>query len=87
MAAVREGSKGALAVVDVQVGVMGDAWADRVGGHIARALDRARAAAVAVLWVQHQHDELVPDTRGWQWVPEPVPAEGEPQVLKEYSSS
>ena len=88
MATVREGSKGALVVVDVQVGVMDSAWeADRVVANVARAVDRARAAGVPVLWVQHTDDELVAETPAWQWVPELVPAESEARVHKEYNSS
>ena len=88
MATVREGSKGALVVVDVQVGVVDSAWeADRVVGNVARAVERAREAGVPVLWVQHQDEELVRDTPAWQWVPELVPADGETRVFKEYNSS
>ena len=88
MATVREGRKAALVVVDVQVGVMESAWeADRVVGNIAHAVDRARAAGLPVVWVQHQDDELVPGTPPWQWVPELGPADGEPLVAKEYNSS
>jgi len=84
MAAVREGGKGALVVVDVQVGVMESAWeADRVVSNISRAVDRARAAGVPVVWVQHQDEELVPDTPAWQWVPELAPADGEARGFKE----
>ena len=88
MATVREGRKGALVVVDVQVGVMESAWeADRVVGNIAHAVDRARVAGLPVIWVQHQDDELVPGTTPWQWVPELSPADGELLVAKEYNSS
>ena len=88
MATVREGRKGALVVVDVQIGVMESAWdADRVVGNVALAVDRARAAGVPVVWVQHQDDELVPGTPPWQWMPELVPADGESLVAKEYNSS
>jgi nicotinamidase-related amidase len=88
MATVRAGSRGALVVVDVQAGVVASAWeADRVVGNIARAVERARAAGVPVVWVQHQDDELVPHTPPWQWVPELVPADGEARVQKEYNSS
>ena len=47
MATVREGSKGVLVVVDVQVGVMKDAWdAPRVIGKVARVCRvRCRAAS------------------------------------------
>lgn len=50
MATVREGDRGALLVVDAQVGVLDSAWeADRVVGNIALAVDRARAAGVPVV--------------------------------------
>ncbi len=88
MATVRAGGKGALVVVDVQVGVVDGAWeADRVVGNVARAVERAREAGVPVVWVQHQDDELVPDTAPWQWVPELRPADGEARVPKEFNSS
>ena len=85
---MRDGSKGALVVVDVQVGVVGGAWeVDRVVGNVARAVDRAREAGVPVVWVQHQDDELVPGTEPWRLVPQLVPADGEPLVPKAYNSS
>ena len=88
MARVRAGGKGALVVVDVQVGVVDGAWeADRVVGNVARAVERAREAGVPVVWVQHQDEELVPETPAWQWVPELVPADGEALVPKEFNSS
>ena len=44
MATVREGNKGALLVVDTQVGVMGELWdAERIVKNVARAVERARA--------------------------------------------
>ena len=44
MASVREGSKSVLMVVDVQVGVVAEAWeAPRVVANVARAVERARA--------------------------------------------
>ena len=58
MATVREGKQGVLLVVDVQVGVMAEAWdADRVVANVALAVERARAADVPVLWVQHAGDD------------------------------
>lgn len=87
MATVGNG-KGALVVVDLQVGVVDGAWeAERVVGNVARAVDRARAAGVPVLWVQHQDEELVRDSPAWQWAPPLEPAEGESRVFKEYNSS
>ena len=70
MATVRGGNKGVLIVVDVQVGVVGEAWeAPRVVGNVARAVERARAKSVPVIWVQHAHDELPLGSPAWQWVP------------------
>ncbi len=88
MATVGEGNKGVLLVVDVQVGVMRAAWdASRVVSNVARAVERARARRVPVLWVQHAADDLKQGSPEWQWVPELVPAEGEPVIAKQFNSS
>jgi len=88
MATVREGSKGVLVVVDVQVGVVSDAWeAPRVVRNVARAVERARAQGVPVIWVQHADEGLVHGSPAWQWVPELVPAPGEPLIHKHHNSS
>lgn len=60
MAIAREGNKGVLLVVDVQVGVMQNAWeAPRIIKNIGTAVEKARSQGVPVLWVQHSDDELV----------------------------
>jgi nicotinamidase-related amidase len=88
MATVREGNQGVMLVVDVQVGVMKEAWdAPRIIKNVARAVERARAEGVPVIWVQHDDDELVHGSPEWQWVPELVPAAGEPQIHKQFNSS
>ena len=88
MATVREGNQGVLVVVDVQVGVLRDAWdAERVIGNVARTVERARASGTPVLWVQHTDDELAHGSAEWQWVPELVPAKGEPLIHKLFNSS
>jgi nicotinamidase-related amidase len=88
VATVREGNKGVLVVVDVQVGVVGKAWeAERVIGNVSRAVERARAQDVPVIWVQHHSSDLVRGSPQWQWVPELVPLEGETRIYKEYESS
>lgn len=87
MATVREGNKTVLVIVDVQVGVVADAWdAARVVGRVARTVERARAQGVPVLWVQHTSDELPTGSAPWQWVPELVPAPGETRVHKRFNS-
>src|SRR6478609_7364865 len=88
MATVREGNQGVLLVVDVQVGVVANAWdAQRVVGNVARTVERARKADIPVLWVQHGDDDLPRGSAQWQWVPELVPAQGEPLIHKQYNSA
>ena len=88
MATVREGKTGILMVVDVQVGVLKEAWnAPRIIGNVARAVERARAQDVPVLWVQHSDENLVFGSPQWQWVPELIPAVGEPLIHKHFNSS
>lgn len=88
MATVREGNKGVLLVVDVQAGVMNDSWdAPRIIKNVSRAVERARAQGVPVLWVQHADKELPRGSPEWQWVSELAPAEGEPLIHKQFNSS
>lgn len=88
MSTVREGNQPVLVVVDVQVGVVGEAWdAARVIANVARAVERARAQGVPVLWVQHVSDQLPSGSPPWQWVPELSPAPGEPLIVKRFESS
>jgi nicotinamidase-related amidase len=88
MATVREGRQGVLLVVDVQVGVVKDAWdAPRIVANVARAVERARQSQVPVIWVQHGDQDLVRGTPGWAWVPELVPAPGETLIHKQFNSS
>lgn len=79
----------ALVVVDVQNGVVGEAHErDRVVANIATAVDKAREAAVPVVWVQHSHPKFMPiDSDAWQIVPELTTGEGEPVVHKRYGDS
>ncbi|MFO1311098.1 MAG: isochorismatase family protein [Burkholderiales bacterium] len=88
MATVREGAASVLVVVDVQVGVVESAWErDRVVRNVARAVERARAQGVPVVWVQHGDDDLPCGSDAWQWVPELRPAEGETLVHKRFNSA
>jgi nicotinamidase-related amidase len=88
MATVREGEQRVLVVVDLQVGVVADAWeAERVVGNAATLVERARAAGVPVVWVQHDDADLVHGTAEWELVPELVPAADEPVVAKHHESS
>ena len=88
MATVRSGNQSVLMVVDVQVRVVKDAWdAPRIVANIARAVERARAQGVPVVWVQHEYDEMPHGSPQWQLVPELVPAAGELRVYKRYNSA
>ena len=88
MATIRNGNKSVLLVIDYQVGVVKDAWdAPRVVGKIARAVERARAEGVPVIWVQHEHDDMPRNSPQWQYAPELVPAAGEFRVYKRYNSA
>lgn len=78
----------ALLVIDVQVGVVANAWQrDRVVANVALAVQRARAAAVPVLWVQHESDQFPANSAPWQWVPELQPLPGEARLHKHYNSA
>ena len=88
MAIVRQGDKVVLLVVDVQAGVMQSAWdSARVIGNVARAVERARAQGVPVVWVQHGDDELRRGTPQWQWVPQLAPRDAEALVHKSFNSA
>ncbi len=88
MATVREGSVPVLLVVDVQNGVMRDAWdASCVIKNVSRVVERARIQSVPVVWVQHSDEDLPHGSQEWQWVPELVPARGEQLLHKHFNSS
>jgi nicotinamidase-related amidase len=88
MATVRPGQQGVLLVVDVQVGVVREAWeAARVIGNLALTVERARQAGVPVVWVQHHDHNLAQGSADWQWVPELVPAAGETRICKSHNSA
>ena len=40
-----------------------------------------------VIWVQHSIQDLAYGSPEWQWVPELVPADGEPLIHKHFNSS
>ncbi|WP_431934440.1 cysteine hydrolase family protein [Micromonospora sp. RP3T] len=78
----------ALLVVDVQNGVVRSAHdRDRVVANIAALVERARAAGVPVVWVQHRSEELPTGSEQWRIVPELVRRDDEPLVHKAYGDS
>src|ERR1700690_2169832 len=88
-------AKGALLVIDVQRGIMDDPRLarkeeiDRAFGEtvarIAALIDRARAASVPVIYIQHdggRGHRLEPGTPGWLLRPEIAPQAGELVIHK-----
>jgi nicotinamidase-related amidase len=78
----------ALLVIDVQNGVVGEAYSrDSVVANIGTLVDKARAADIDVVWVQHNSDEMPRDSESWQYVPELVRRDSESLVQKAYADS
>src|SRR4051795_4327610 len=62
---------GALLVIDVQNGVVAGAYdRDAVVANIAELVEKARAAELDVVWVQHHSDNLRRGSDVWQYVAE-----------------
>jgi nicotinamidase-related amidase len=88
MSNLRDRPNTAVVVVDVQNGVVADAYRrDEVITNINALVDRARAEGVPVIWVQHADDELVEGTDAWQYVPELERRADEPLIHKHYGDS
>ena len=88
MTALENRPRTALLVIDVQNGVVGEAFErDRVVATIGGLVDRARADEVPVVWVQHSDDGLPQSTPEWEIVPQLAPRDGEAVVHKQYGDS
>jgi nicotinamidase-related amidase len=78
----------AVLVIDVQNGVVGGAYErDAVVANVGTVVEKARAADVPVVWVQHSGENLAPGSEEWKIVPELSPEEDEPRVDKRYPDS
>jgi nicotinamidase-related amidase len=78
----------ALIVIDVQNGVVADAYKRaEVIANINTLVTKARAKSVPVIWVQHSEEEMPIGSDYWQIVSELSPLESEPHIRKEYGSS
>jgi nicotinamidase-related amidase len=78
----------AVLVIDVQNGVVGDAYErDTVVANVGTVVDKARAADVPVVWVRHSSENLAQGSDSWKIVPELSPDEREPLVDKRYPDS
>ncbi|MFG2125741.1 cysteine hydrolase family protein [Streptomyces sp. NPDC048710] len=78
----------AVLVIDVQNGVVANSHnRDAVIANINTLIDKARAADVPVVWVQHSDEELAYGSETWQYVPELTRRDAEPLVHKKYPDS
>jgi nicotinamidase-related amidase len=88
MTTLADRPKTALIVIDVQTDIVAGGFErDRVVANVAALIDKARAAGVDVVWVQHSGEDLPRDTDGWQFVPELSRDDGEPLVHKRFADS
>jgi nicotinamidase-related amidase len=78
----------ALVVIDVQNGVVADAFGrDAVVANVGTLIERAREQGVPIVWVQHSDEQLEKGSDAWEYVPELVRRESEPLVQKIYGDS
>lgn len=79
----------ALLVIDMQKGVLGDAYRGQaVIATVADLVSEARAHGTPVIWVQHSGDtELQRGSDAWQIVPELQPMGGEVLVHKRFGDA
>ncbi len=88
MTTLTDRPKTALLVIDVQNGVVREAHdRDAVVANVATLVDKARAAEVDIVWVQHNSKHLPRDGEDWQYVPELKREDSEPLVHKTYGDS
>jgi len=88
MATLKNRPNTALLVIDVQQGVMdASIRSDEVIGRINTLADKARAADVPVIWVQHESADLPLDSSAWQLASGLDAHDDEPRVGKTYGDS
>ena len=78
----------ALLIIDVQKGVVANAYdRDLVVATIGKLVQQARQKNAPIVWVQHNDEQLTRDSDNWPIVPELVPGEAEPLVEKRYGDA
>lgn len=78
----------ALLVIDVQNGVVADAYQrDAVVANISTLVEKARTEGAPVVWIQHSSEDLVKGSETWEYVPELARLESEALVAKTYGDS
>lgn len=84
------GDRQALVVIDVQNGVVEQAWErDAVVSRIATLIARARAEGIPVVYVQHEedHPDMTSGSDGWKIHERITPEDGDPIVAKRYGDA
>src|SRR5438876_11625534 len=88
MTTLKDRTKTALLVIDVQTGaVRGAHERDAVVANVGSLVEKARRERVPVVWVQHSDKGLVKGSDDWRIVPELAPGKAEPLVEKSYGDS
>lgn len=88
MSSLPDRSHTALVVIDVQNGVVADAYQrDAVVANIGSLVERARDEGAHVVWVQHSGEGLERGSADWEYVPELARQDSEPLVHKVYGDS
>ncbi len=88
MATIRSGDKTALLIVDMQVDVMDQTWEEaRIIKNAARAVEKARASEVPIIWIQHVNKKLVHGSPGWDLLPGLTPRPADIRLDKQFNSS
>jgi nicotinamidase-related amidase len=88
MATLSDRPNTALMVIDVQKGVVADAYQrDAVVANISTLVDKARDEGVPIVWVQHSDKHTVKGSEAWEYVPELARQESEPLVHKSFGDS
>ena len=88
MTSLTDRPKTALLVVDVQTGVVAQAYErDAVVANIGHLVEKARREQVPVVWVQHTEPHLPKGSDKWRIVSELEPHDHEPRVEKSYGDA
>lgn len=78
----------ALVVIDVQNGVVDDAYErDAVVANVGTLVGKAREEAVPIVWVQHSSGGMEKGSEAWEYVPELKRLDSEPLVHKTFADS
>ena len=88
MTTLKDRPHSALVVIDVQNGVVAEAYQrDTVVANINTLVGKARDEGVPIVWVQHSDEGLEKGSDDWKYVPELVRQDYEPVVHKTFGDS